>query len=112
MGISIQRDGRRQRNRQMRKRPRKTRLQMHLRTWWVPNRFGYQIAHEARVQHFLVADTQLYTRRCPSVGPLVRRSDGPSVRQHESKSGKTSVSEPFCELFVYVFVLGGGWVGR
>ena len=35
---------------------------------------------------FLVADTQLYKRLSPSVGP--------SVRQHESKSGKTRISAP------------------
>ena len=40
---------------------------------------------------FLVADTQLYKRLCPSVRPLVRWSVGPLVRDHESKSGKTSV---------------------
>ena len=37
---------------------------------------------------FLVADTQLYKRLCPSVRP--------SVREHESKSEKTSVLEAFC----------------
>ena len=41
---------------------------------------------------FLVADTQLYKRLCPSVRPFVH----PSVRKHESKSGKTSVLEAFC----------------
>ena len=37
---------------------------------------------------FLVADTQLYKRLCPSVGPSVRRSVRWSV-MIESKSGKT-----------------------
>ena len=49
---------------------------------------------------FLVADTQLYKRLCPSV----RRS----VCQHESKSGKTSVFEAFCVSLCWK----GGWVGR
>ena len=53
-----------------------------------------------KVIYFLVADTQLYKRLCPSVGlsvrPSVRRSVGPLVREHESKSGKTSVLEAFC----------------
>ena len=39
---------------------------------------------------FLVADTQLYKRLCPSVG----RSVGRSVREHESKSVKTRISAP------------------
>ena len=39
---------------------------------------------------FLVADTQLYKRLCPSVLPLVH----PSVHEHESKSGKTRISAP------------------
>ena len=47
---------------------------------------------------FLVADTQLYKSLCPSVGPLVRWSVGPSVhpsvREHESKSVKTRISAP------------------
>ena len=48
---------------------------------------------------FLVADTQLYKRLCPSV----RRSIRWSVRGHESKSGKTSILDAF-----YVWV-GCGW---
>ena len=48
---------------------------------------------------FLVADTQLYKRLCPSVGR--------SVEVIESKSGKTSV----LEAFVYVSVLEGGLGG-
>ena len=39
---------------------------------------------------FLVADTQLYKRLCPSV----RRSVGRSVEVIESKSGKTRISAP------------------
>ena len=38
--------------------------------------------------HFLVADTQLYKRLCPSVG----RSVGRSVEVIESKSGETRIS--------------------
>ena len=51
---------------------------------------------------FLVADTQLYKRLCPSVGRLVGRSVsrsvgrsvGWSVEVIESKSGKTRISAP------------------
>ena len=50
---------------------------------------------------FLVADTQLYKRLCPSVrpsvGPLVRWSVGPSVGPSvtiELESGKTRISAP------------------
>ena len=39
---------------------------------------------------FLVADTQLYKRLCPSVRPSV----GWSVGEHELKSGKTRISAP------------------
>ena len=39
---------------------------------------------------FLVADTQLYKRLCPSV-----RRVGPSVRGHELKSAKMSVLDGF-----------------
>ena len=42
---------------------------------------------------FLVADTQLYKRLCPSVRRSVGRSVGPSVRGHESKSEEMSVLE-------------------
>ena len=42
---------------------------------------------------FLVADTQLYKRLCPSVGRLVGRSVGWSVTL-ELKSGKTRISAP------------------
>ena len=44
------------------------------------------------IETFLVADTQLYKRLCPSVG----RSVGPSVCGHESKSAKTSILDAFC----------------
>ena len=40
---------------------------------------------------FLVADTQLYKRLCPSVRPLVRPSVGHGLIVIELKSGKTSV---------------------
>ena len=52
---------------------------------------------------FFDADTQLYTRLCPSVRPSV---------VIESKSGKTSVSSPFCEcMYVGLEYWGvdGGW---
>ena len=61
---------------------------------------------------FLVADTQLYKRLCPSVGPSVHWSVGPLVRRsvtHESKSGKTSILDAFMGMCV-----GGGhgvWIG-
>ena len=42
------------------------------------------------VPHFLVADTQLYKRLCPSVGWSV----GWSVEVIELKSGKTRISAP------------------
>ena len=42
---------------------------------------------------FLVADTQLYKRLCPSVGPLVRWSVGPSV-VIELENVKTRISAP------------------
>ena len=42
---------------------------------------------------FLVADTQLYKRLCPSVRPSVRPSVGPSG-VIELKSGKTRISAP------------------
>ena len=44
---------------------------------------------------FLVADTQLYKRLCPSVCRLVGWSVGRSVRGHESKSEEMSVLEHF-----------------
>ena len=45
---------------------------------------------------FLVADSQLYKSLCPTVRPSVRPSVGPSVREHESKSAKTSILDAFC----------------
>ena len=56
---------------------------------------------------FLVADTQLYKRLCPSVGPLVR----PSVMVIESKSGKTSVLDTFCVCLCVEGVWVGVWMG-
>ena len=43
---------------------------------------------------FLVACTRLYNPLCPSVGPLVRRSVGPSVMVIELESVKTRISAP------------------
>ena len=63
-----------------------------------------------QVVPFLVADTQLYKRLCPSVSLLVRWSVGPSVprsvRGHKSKRGKTSILDGFC---VWMWGVGGGW---
>ena len=53
---------------------------------------------------FLVADTQLYKRLCPSI----RRSVHPSVRVNESKSGQTSVLEAFCVCVCVVRWVGWG----
>ena len=53
---------------------------------------------------FLVADTQLYKRLCPSVHPSVR----PSV-VIESKSGKTSVLDTFCVGLSVGDGFGCGW---
>ena len=53
---------------------------------------------------FLVADTQLYKRLCPSVGPSVR----PSV-MIESKSGKTSILDTSCVGLSVGDGLGDGW---
>ena len=55
---------------------------------------------------FLVADTQLYKRLCPSVGSSVHWSVGPLVHRsvtHKSKSGKMSVLDAFMGMCV-----GGG----
>ena len=53
---------------------------------------------------FLVADTQLYKRLCPSVGPSVRRSVGPWT--WVEKCG----NEHFrCFLCMWVGDLGWGW---
>ena len=45
---------------------------------------------ELRIKYFLVADTQLYKRLCPSI----RRSVGRSVGEHKSKSVKMRISAP------------------
>ena len=68
------------------------------------------------VSAFLVADTKLYKRLCPSLGPSVGRSVRPLVREHESKSGKMSVLKRFVYVSVLERVLGGvlgvdrGWL--
>ena len=54
---------------------------------------------------FLVADTQLYKRLCPSVCPSVH----PSVGVNELKSGKTSVLDTFCVCLSVGGGLGCGW---
>ena len=54
---------------------------------------------------FLVSDTQLYKRLCPSVGPLVRLSEAVI----ELKSGETSVLETFCLYLSVGGGLGCGW---
>ena len=53
----------------------------------------------------LVADTQLYKRLCPSVGPSV----GPSEAVIELKSGETSVLDTFCVCLSVGGGLGCGW---
>ena len=56
---------------------------------------------------FLVADTQLHKRLCPSIGPSVCPSVCWSVCwsvTHESKSGKMSVLDAFMGMCV------GGWM--
>ena len=55
--------------------------------------------------HFLVVDTELYKRLCPSVRPSV----GPSVMVIEMKSGKTSVFDTFCVCLSVGGGLGCGW---
>ena len=60
--------------------------------WERPYNSGYRhkLCQErsewAKVKRFLVADTQLYKRLCPSIGQSVN----PSVREHKSKSRKVS----------------------
>ena len=63
-------------------------------------------ASHLKVHIFLVADTQLYKRLCPSVSPSVRWS----IRQHESKSGKMSVFENFLRMFECEWGIGV-WMG-
>ena len=60
---------------------------------------------------FLVADTQLYKRLCPSVRPSVRPSVGPS-EVIELKNGEMSVLDTFCVcLSVGVgWGVDGGWM--
>ena len=55
------------------------------------NQLNYQMD---KPLDFLVADTQLYKRLCPSVGLSVHWSVGPSVNQHKLKSGKTCIFTP------------------
>ena len=57
-----------------------------------------------RFHFFLVADTQLYKRLCPSVGPSVRRSV-----VIELKRGKTSVFDTFCVCLSVGSGFGCGW---
>ena len=54
---------------------------------------------------FLVAETQLYKRHCPSVGPSV----GPSEAVIELKSGEMSVLDTFCVCLSVGGGLGCGW---
>ena len=76
-------------------------------------------ARRKKARMFLVADTQLYERLCPSprlsihqsIGLLVHWSVRPSV-MIESKSGKTSVLDPFCVCLCgrgMGLGLEGGW---
>ena len=61
----------------------------------------------AKTHAFLVADTQLYKRLCPSVGPSVRRSV-----THESKIGKQALKMLFlvCVLVVGAWGVAEGWM--
>ena len=61
------------------------------------------------IDAFYVADTQLYKRLRPSVGPLARWSVGPSVMVIESKSGKMSVFDTFCVCLSVEGGLGCEW---
>ena len=58
--------------------------------------------------HFLVADTQLYKGRCPSICLSVCPSVDPLGREHESKSGKTSVLDAFVNVY-REWGLDGDW---
>ena len=58
---------------------------------------------------FLVADTQLYKRLCPSVRPSVCRSVRRSLEMIESKSWKTSVLEAFWVCVCVGRGVGCGW---
>ena len=46
------------------------------------------------VEGFLVADRQLYKRLCPSVGPSVRWSVGPSVRHARVEKWENAPAHP------------------
>ena len=59
---------------------------------------------------FLVADTHLYKRLCPSVGPSVGASICPSVREHKSKSAETSVLDAFCACKWGNWGVDWGWM--
>ena len=60
----------------------------------------YLYTRQSFISRFLVADTQLHKRRCPSFGPSVRRS------VDLWKSAKMSVLDGFC---VCVRGMGYGW---
>ena len=62
---------------------------IHTRDECAPNRYNIHYIRQPR-SFFLVADERLYKRLCPSVCRSVRWSVG----EHESKSGKNSVSAP------------------
>ena len=55
---------------------------------------------------FLVADTQLYKRLCPSVRPLVRRAAGPLTRVEKWKNERF---EAFCVCVCVGKGVGCGW---
>ena len=60
------------------------------------------------IASFLVADTQLYKRLCPSVRPLVRWSVGPSVRR---RSSSWKVWKWAFSIFFFVCLSVGGGFG-
>ena len=64
------------------------------------------------LSRFLVADTLLYKRLCPSAHLSVCPSVHWSVRECESKSGETSILEAFYHNFMYMSVMERGWVGH
>ena len=49
-----------------------------------------------KVNEFLVADTQLYKRLCPSIGPSVRPSVGPSARVEKWENAHNHPCQPVC----------------
>ena len=81
--------------------------------WERPYDFGYRhkLCQErsewAKVKRFLVADTQLYKRLCPSIGQSV----DPSIREHKSKSRKVSAFDASVPLGG-AFGPNGGWMPR